>query len=145
LDIGNVLLREPAKKVPKITDNIIKLLDNLADTLKYANGVGLAAPQIGVSKQVVLIDYDDQRLELINPEILERSGQEVDSEGCLSFPGKLGEITRSAFVKVKYQDRYGEEQIIEAEGVLARAVQHEIDHLKGVLIIDYTNDFWDSE
>jgi peptide deformylase len=145
VQIGNEVLREPAKKVPKITDSIIKLLDNMAETLEYAKGIGLAAPQIGVSKQVVLIDFGDERLELINPTILDHAGEEADTEGCLSMPGKLGEILRAAKVTVRYLDRHGQEHVLEAEGLLSRALQHEIDHLNGVLIIDHTNEFWDAE
>ena len=138
VELGNVILREPAKKVPRITKNVIKLLNNMADTLYNAKGVGLAAPQVGVSKRVIVIDdgEGDGLLELINPEILEFEGEATDTEGCLSVPGKMGDVTRPETIKLKYQDRQGQEQIIQTCGLKARAIQHEVDHLNGILIVD---------
>lgn len=136
VEIGDPVLREKAKQVPEITPNIIKLLNNMADTLYDANGVGLAAPQIGISKRVVVIDVGDGLLELINPEILSSEGKETDAEGCLSIPEVYGEVTRAAKVTVKCLNREGKEITINGTGLLARALQHEIDHLEGILFVD---------
>lgn len=135
--IGDPILREKAQTVKKITPNIIKLLENLKDTLYEANGVGLAAPQIGVPKRVVVIDVGEGLLELINPEIIEYSDEtELGVEGCLSIPGAQGEVERYSRVVVKALNRDGEPITITGEGLLARCLQHEIDHLYGVLYID---------
>jgi len=108
----------------------------MADTMYDAEGVGLAAPQIGISKRVIVIDAGEGLLELINPEILEQEGQDRKIEGCLSVPGIQGEVIRAYRVKVKGWDRTGKETVIVGEGLLARALQHEIDHLNGVLFVD---------
>lgn len=136
VEIGDEVLREKAKPVKSITANIIKLLDNLTDTLYSAKGAGLASPQIGVSKRVVVVDVGEGLYELINPEIISSSGKETDTEGCLSIPGLIGDVTRAATIKVKYLDRQGKEKNVTAKGMLARAMQHEIDHLDGILYID---------
>lgn len=133
------LLREKSKYVKNINSNIEKLLDNMADTMYQANGVGLAAPQVGILKRVVVIDVGDGLIELINPEILDSKGTATEVEGCLSCPGIIGDVTRAAEVKVKALDRNGEEFIIEADELLARCLQHEIDHLEGILFIDKAN------
>lgn len=134
--LGDPVLREVAKKVPKITPNIIKLLENMKDTLYEARGVGLAAPQIGISKRVVVIDIGEGLLELINPVIVAQEGKEVDTEGCLSIPGVEAEVLRAEKVTVEAQNRNGEKFTISGKGLLARALQHEIDHLNGILFID---------
>lgn len=136
VEIGADVLREKAKEVKEITPNIVKLLDNMFDTMYAANGVGLAAPQIGVSKRVVVIDVGEGPVEFINPVIVEQEGQEDGSEGCLSIPGVTGEVMRAAKVVVEALNRKGELQRIEAEGLFARACQHEIDHLEGILFVD---------
>lgn len=133
------LLRKECKAVPEITANVKKMLDNMLETMYATNGVGLAAPQIGVLKRMVVIDVGEAGpgpLKLINPEILERSGVQVGPEGCLSFPGMWGDVKRSKYVKVKALNPDGEEIIIEGYDYLARALQHEIDHLDGILFID---------
>ncbi|GEA15080.1 MAG: peptide deformylase [Moorella sp. (in: firmicutes)] len=130
------ILREKSQAVKKITPNIWKLLDNLADTMYDAPGVGLAAPQIGVLKRVIVVDVGEGLIELINPEIIAARGKDVGPEGCLSVPGAQGEVPRAAAVTVRGLDRHGREREIKAEGLLARALQHEIDHLDGVLFID---------
>ncbi|GAW91425.1 peptide deformylase [Calderihabitans maritimus] len=134
--VGDPILREKAAKVNKITPAVIRLLENMADTMYEAKGVGLAAPQIGVSKRVIVVDVGNGLIEMINPEIIESSGSEVAVEGCLSIPGVHGEVERAARVKVRGLNRKGKEIEIEGEGLLARALQHEIDHLNGVLFID---------
>lgn len=134
---GDPVLREKAVEVKKITPNIIKLLENMADTLYDASGVGLAAPQIGISKRVVIVDVGEGLIELINPEITWYSDELIcDAEGCLSIPGERGEVDRYSKIIVKGLNRDGEPVEIEAEGLLARALQHEIDHLFGVLYVD---------
>lgn len=134
---GDEVLRLQAKKVETITPNVCKLLDNLRDTLEDSEtGVGLAAPQIGISKRAIVVNYDEVLYELINPEITSREGQDTDIEGCLSLPGLIGDVTRAEKVTVKGMNRQGEEVNIKAEGFLARIFQHEIDHLDGVLYID---------
>jgi peptide deformylase len=131
------VLRTKAKPVTEITSVIEKLLDDMAETMYHADGVGLAAPQIGVSKRVVVIDVGQGLIELINPEIIEKSGTQTGSEGCLSLPGLYGDVTRAMHVKVKALNRKGEEIEIEGSEMLARCIQHEIDHLDGILFIDY--------
>ncbi|MGI1659139.1 MAG: peptide deformylase [Desulfitobacterium sp.] len=136
VEIGSDVLREKAVPVKEITPNIVKLLDNMLDTLYDANGVGLAAPQVGVSKRVVVVDVGDGPIELINPVILEAEGEDTDDEGCLSIPGITGQVKRAAKVKVEALNRKGERQVIEGTGLLARCFQHELDHLEGVLFVD---------
>ena len=126
------LLRKVSQPVPEITPNVLKLLDRMLETMYASHGVGLAAPQVGILKRVVVVDIGEDGpgpLKLINPEILERSGWREGPEGCLSCPGMWGDVRRSQYVK-------GEDIIIEAEDFLARALHHEIDHLEGILFID---------
>ncbi|NLO22665.1 MAG: peptide deformylase [Syntrophomonadaceae bacterium] len=130
------VLRVKAKAVGKINDGVFRVLDNMKDTLYAENGVGLAAPQIGISKRLVVIDTGDNYMELINPEIIEAQGEQVGNEGCLSVPGTVGLVKRADKVTVRALNRLGEEQILEGSGLLARAFQHEIDHLDGILFID---------
>jgi peptide deformylase len=129
------ILEQECEPVTVFDKKLSKLLHDMYDTMIEYDGVGLAAPQIGVNKQIAIVDIDDENgtIELINPEILETSGEQTGPEGCLSFPGLYGEVTRPYFVKVKAQDRKGKTFIIEAEDFLARAIQHEIDHLHGIL------------
>ena len=130
------VLRKKCKEVKEITPNLLTLLDDMADTMYEANGVGLAAPQVGILKRAVVIDIGEGLVELINPEILETSGSQIDDEGCLSVPGKYAPVDRPNYVKVKAMDRDGNEFIIEGEELMARALCHEIDHLDGILYID---------
>ncbi len=129
------ILEQPCKPVTVFNNKLKKLLNDMYDTMIEFDGVGLAAPQIGVDEQIAVVDIGDERgtIELINPEILETTGEQTGIEGCLSFPGLYGEVTRPYYVKVKAQDRKGKFFTIEAEDYLARAIQHEIDHLHGVL------------
>jgi len=129
-------LREKSKPVKAISSNITKLVKNMLETMYDANGVGLAAPQIGVLKRVIVIDVGEGSIALINPEITEASGEETETEGCLSCPGLLGDVSRNAKVKVKAINIEGKEVVIEGEGFLARALQHEIDHLEGIIFLD---------
>lgn len=130
------VLREIAKPIPKINPNIHKLLKNMSDTMYDAKGVGLAAPQIGISKRAVVIDVGEGLIQLINPEIIHLEGQEIDEEGCLSYPGVTGEVSRATKCRVRAMDPSGNEIELEGEGLLARAFQHEIDHLNGIVFLD---------
>lgn len=134
--VGESILREKAIEVSKITPNILKLLDNMVETMVEAKGVGLAAPQIGVPKRVVVINEGSGLLELINPVILEKTGEAVEQEACLSVPDVVGDVRRAKKVKVRALNRSGELMEYKADGLLARAIQHEVDHLDGVLFID---------
>jgi len=133
---GDELLRKKSRVVEKIDEKILMLLDDMADTLYDANGVGLAAPQVGVLKRIAVIDVGDGLIELINPVIKSQSGEQCNAEGCLSIPGIWGEVIRPAKVTVEALDREGNKRTIEAEGLLAIALCHEIDHLDGVLFKD---------
>ena len=133
---GNKVLKEIAAPVGKIDRKIKQLLDNMAETMYAADGVGLAAPQVGVSLRIVVIDIGEGLLELINPEIVSREGSETDTEGCLSVPGMYGEVERYASVTVEALNRSGKKFRVNGSGLLARALQHEIDHLNGILFIE---------
>ena len=128
---GDPVLRKISKPVKEITPKIVTLVDDMLDTMYDAMGVGLAAPQVGILKRIVVIDVGEGPIVLINPEILETSGEQTGDEGCLSVPGMAGQVTRPNYVKVKALDVNMEEQILEGEGLLARAFCHEIDHLDG--------------
>lgn len=133
---GDDLLRKKSRKVDVIDERIKTLLKDMEDTMYAADGVGLAAPQVGVLKRVVVIDVGEGIIKLINPEIVETEGSEVDSEGCLSIPGEQGNVERPYRVKVRALNEKGEKIEIEGEGLLARAFCHEIDHLDGILFVD---------
>ncbi len=130
------ILRKVSKEVPKITPNVLKLISNMLETMYEYNGVGLAAPQVGVLKRIIVVDIGDGPIALINPEILERQGSQIGQEGCLSCPDMWGDVDRAQYIKIKGITPEGEEVIFEAEDYLARALQHECDHLDGVLFID---------
>ncbi|MDD5793269.1 peptide deformylase [Clostridium sp. HCP1S3_B4] len=136
---GDEILRKKCRKVEKIDKSIITLIQDMAETMYKADGVGIAAPQVGILKRIFVIDiYDDTGLKVfINPEILEAKGSQIGEEGCLSLPGKSEEVERPNYVKVKALNEKGEEFILEAEELLARAVCHENDHLDGILYIDH--------
>ena len=136
--IGDEILEHVSKPVKMITPRTAILIEDMLDTMYEANGGGLAAPQVGVLKQIVVIDVSpegDSPIVLINPEILELSGEQTGQEGCLSVPGKAGIVTRANYAKVKAYNEHMKEIIVEGEGLLARALQHEIDHLSGVLYV----------
>ena len=131
------VLRELAREIPKINPNIHKLLKDMADTMYEANGVGLAAPQIGISKRAIVINTGEGGIiALLNPEITRSEGEEVAEEGCLSYPGLVGDVKRAAKVWVVGLDPAGKNVDYEAEGLLARVFQHEIDHLNGIVYLD---------
>src|SRR4029079_13137032 len=131
------ILRERARKVTQFDASLHRLLDDMLETMRDAPGIGLAANQIGVPLQVAVIELEEKITELINPQIIRASGEIVDWEGCLSIPGFVAEVTRSAKVTVKAKNRHGKEFRVKGEELFARALQHEIDHLNGVLYIDY--------
>ena len=128
---GDSVLTKKSRTVDKMTPRIGELITDMLDTMYDAMGVGLAAPQVGILKRIVVIDVGEGPIVLINPEILETSGEQTGDEGCLSVPGMAGQVTRPNYVKVKALDVKMEEQIYEGEGLLARAFCHEIDHLDG--------------
>ncbi len=133
---NNDRLRKVSKEVKEIDNRIIQLLDDMHETLKKAEGVGLAAPQIGVLRRVAVIHIEDEVIELINPVIIEEFGEQFEEEGCLSLPNRWGKVVRPAKVVVEAFNREGDLMQYEAEDLLCRAFCHEIDHLNGVLFAD---------
>lgn len=134
---GDDTLRKVCRPVDKITPRITTLLDDMIDTLHRANGVGLAAPQVGVLRRIAIVEIDDGEIyELINPEIISREGEQKEVEGCLSIPNRWGVTSRPMKVTVRALDRTGKEYTVSGEGLKARAFCHEIDHLDGILFID---------
>ena len=135
--IGDPVLRSKAKKISTLTKKTNDLIDNMFDTMYAEDGVGLAAPQVGILKRIAVVDIrEDNKIVLINPEIIEEEGKAIMEEGCLSVPGETGDVIRSQKIKVQSLDRKGNEIKFEAEGFEARAIQHEIDHLNGILFVD---------
>ena len=151
--LGDPVLRAKCKVVKEITPGMVTLVEDMFDTMYDADGVGLAGPQVGVRKRLCVVDtgiagepdeegnvaYEPDPLLLINPEILETSGEQEGQEGCLSVPGKYGIVKRPYYVKVKAQDINLEEFVVEAEALKARAILHEMDHLDGVVYVDVAN------
>jgi peptide deformylase len=136
--VPNSVLRQKAKRVTSVDKSIQKLVDDMIETMREFSGVGLAAPQIGVSLRIAVIEIPDEEvITLINPEIIKRTGERTLDEACLSVPGYQGTITRSVQVKAKALDRNGKAIRIKGEELLAQALEHEIDHLNGVLYIDH--------
>jgi peptide deformylase len=133
------VLRQRAKRVTRIDNSVHKLIDDMIDTLRAdPNRAGLAAPQVGVLLRVAVIEVPEHELiTLINPEIVKKEGERIVQEGCLSVPGYFGEIKRAAIVKIKAKDRYGKEFRLKADGLLAQALEQEIEHLDGILYIDH--------
>ena len=137
-------LRKKSRPVTEFNDRLHELLDDMRETLLKADGVGLAAPQVGVLRRVVLVldinieaeNDEDKLIELVNPEIIEVSGEQTGAEGCLSFPGQYGIVTRPDTVTVKAQDRYGKEFTVTGFGLTGRCFCHEIDHLDGIVFLD---------
>lgn len=134
----DAILRKKAKKVPAIDGSIQRLIDDMVETMQKEKGVGLAAPQVGVSLRIAVLQMpEEEPFAIINPKIVKRSGEREVAEGCLSVPGFQGEIKRSISVTVKGLDRQGKAIRIKATGLMAQALEHEIDHLNGVLYIDH--------
>ena len=138
-------LHKVCKSVEVFDKKLHKLLDDMAQTLEKANGVGLAAPQVGILRRVVIVDIGDEILELINPTIIETSGEQTGAEGCLSGPGKYGLVTRPYITKVRAQDRYGEWFEAEGEELIARCFCHELDHLDGIVYTQVMERFLSEE
>jgi peptide deformylase len=133
---GDEILRKKSKKVEEINERILTLIEDMKETMYAADGVGLAAPQIGILKRIVVIDVGDGPITLINPEIIKEEGSQIDLEGCLSIPEYNGKVERPFNVTVKALNEKGEEFVLEGEELLARAFCHEIDHLDGILFRD---------
>lgn len=139
------LIRKKSKEVVEFNEKLWQLLDDMAETMYSADGVGLAAVQVGILRKVVVVDTGDTLYEMINPEIIETSGSQTGPEGCLSSPNEYGDVTRPMNVKVKALDRFGKEYTIEGTELLARALCHEIDHLNGVLFKDLAEETYEVE
>ncbi|MGH4050496.1 MAG: peptide deformylase [Clostridium sp.] len=133
---GDDILRKKSKVVVDINQRVLLLIKDMKETMYNSKGIGLAAPQVGILKRIVVIDIGEGPITLINPEIIEMQGSQLSSEGCLSIPGVQKNVERPEFVKAKGLNETGEEMIIDAQGLLARAICHEIDHLDGILFID---------
>ena len=134
--MGDEVLTKVCKEVKQMTPRTEELIEDMLETMYEANGVGLAAPQVGVLKRIVVIDIGEGPIVMINPVILETSGSQTGSEGCLSLPGKAGQVTRPNYVKAKAFDENMEEYIVEGEELLARAICHELDHLEGHMYVE---------
>ena len=133
---GDPVLKEICMPVERVDKKMKKLLDDMAETMYQADGVGLAAPQVGVSQQIIVVDIGDGLVEIVNPQIVQSEGCEIGAEGCLSVPGVFGDVERFTAVTVEGLNRGGRKIKIKAEGFFARALQHEIDHLQGILFIE---------
>jgi len=138
---GESILRKQARAVETVDRRTLRILDDMAETLYAAEGrAGLAAPQIGILRRLIVMDCGNGLIELINPEIVEMSGEQTGAEACLSFPGYYGIVRRANYVKVATRNRQGERIELEGEGYPARCMQHEIDHLNGILFVDHVRD-----
>lgn len=140
---GDPILRKISKEITDISDRIKILLDDMVETMNNANGVGLAAPQVGVLRRAIVIDVGEGPIKLINPKLVEKTGECIDIEGCLSIPSKSGKVKRPEWVKVNYFNEDGIEKVIEGTGLLARVLCHEIDHLDGILYTDLAIETYD--
>ena len=136
VQVGDEILRKKSKPVKEFDEKLWELLDDMRETMNKHDGVGLAAVQVGVLRRVIILDINNLKLELINPEIIDSFGEQIEQEGCLSCKGQWGYVKRPQEVTVKAQDRYGNEYVITGVDLLAKALCHEIDHLEGVLFID---------
>ena len=140
---GEPVLREKCAEVKNFNYEISALLDDMKETVRAEHGAGLAAPQIGLAIRAVVIDVDEGYYEMLNPVIISVKGEQTGAEGCLSVKGKQGTVTRPYKVKAEYRDRYGKKHKLTAEGVFARAVCHELDHLDGILYTDRASEVYD--
>ena len=134
---GAPVLKEVCRPIERVDNKIKKLLDDMAETMYAADGVGLAAPQVGIPVRVVIIDVGEGLIELVNPEIVHREGTVIDTESCLSVPNIFGEVERAEKVTVEFFNRRGKKQRLSGTGLLGRCIQHELDHLDGILFIDH--------
>lgn len=137
--MGDPVLNKKCKDVVDFDERLHALLDDMAETMYENEGVGLAAPQVGIIRRAVVVDIGSGLIELVNPVIVESSGEQTDPEGCLSVVDYVGDVTRPNYVRVKAQDRYGKEIEVEGTGFLARAFCHELDHLDGILFVERVN------
>ena len=138
-------LHKVCKSVTAFDAKLHKLLDDMAETMQDANGVGLAAPQVGILRRVVVVDLGDEILELVNPSLVETDGEQVGAEGCLSVPGKYGLVKRPYIAKVKAQDRFGDWFEVEGEELIARCFCHELDHLDGIVYTEVMDRYLTAE
>ena len=136
VQVGDDVLRQKCFPVETFDESLCRLLDDMKETVKKEEGAGLAAPQVGVLRRVAVVDVEDGYYELVNPVIVAQKGEQTGWEGCLSVRGKSGVVSRPMKVKVAYQDRTGEKHLLQAKGLFARAICHELDHLDGILYID---------
>ena len=134
--IGDPVLRTQTKEVKKITQKTKELINGMKKTMEINDGIGLAAPQVGISQRIIVLNVAEKMITMINPEIIEQKGNEIGEEGCLSIPEQRGLVKRAKKIKVQGLNLRGKSRIIEADGLLARAFQHEIDHLNGILFVD---------
>lgn len=135
--LGDPILRQATTPVARMTEELHRLIADMFDTMHHARGIGLAAPQVGRSERLTVVEIDDERLVLINPEVVERAGKAKGEEGCLSIPDIYGDVERPKTVTVQALDEQMQPFEVEADGLMARCIQHEIDHLDGKLFIDY--------
>jgi peptide deformylase len=135
--LGDPILRQATTPVREVTEELGRLIDDMFDTMHHARGIGLAAPQVGRSERIAVVEVEEDKLVLINPEVVEREGRAKGEEGCLSIPDIYADVERPKTVTVRALDREGKPFEIEATGLLARCLQHEIDHLDGKLFLDY--------
>ena len=142
---GDPVLRKKCRPVEEITPRILQLLDDMHDTLEKAQGVGLAAPQVGVLRRIVIVEIEDKKYEMINPEIIETKGKQEEIEACLSVPEKYGLVKRPQWVKVRATDRNGKVYEVSGNGLMARCFCHELDHLDGTLYIDKAIEMYDAD
>ena len=143
--LGDEILRQKCRRVEAVTPRILRLLDDMVETMRFANGCGLAGPQVGILRRVCVVEVDGKVYQMINPEIVYTEGEQCEAEGCLSVPSQWGTVKRPAFVRVKYYDRNGKECFAEGTDLLARAFCHEIDHLDGTLFIDKVVDMLEAD
>ncbi len=140
VQVGDEVLRKKCFPVENFDEKLWQLLDDMKDTVRHLQGAGLAAPQVGILRRVVVCDVEEGFFELINPRFLQQKGEQSGWEGCLSVKGKQGVVSRPFKVKIAYQDRYGNEYTLATKGFFARCICHELDHLDGVLYIDKVTD-----
>lgn len=145
VQIGDERLRKQCEEVKKFDSELWALLDDMKETVKKENGAGLAAPQIGINKRVVVIDLEEGYFEMINPKILAVKGEQTGTEGCLSVKGKYGVVTRPEKVKAEYRDRKGKKHTVTGVDLFARCMCHEFDHLDGILYVDRATEMYDNE